>query len=205
LICNDQQKTLKIFEIGPCVLFAHTYTEDKRNKYRLVIDNQIKLCRRFTMTVQANLTAQQTQELATNALQALTLAQDAVNQAKALLEAGGVSSGAGGDLNTAIVAAMNNAAPAQQSTKRSTTSSGGRTASSEQLAIRELINQWCTKTPGLFTVNGMTKILGKDKIQVRNAINALTDVSVVRFAEKFQTSPGAREIIYKPIGFDAGV
>jgi predicted transcriptional regulator len=74
------------------------------------------------------------------------------------------------------------------------------------LAIREQINQWATSDDaGLFTVNTMTKFLGKDKIQVRNAINALTDVTLVRWAEKFQTSPGAREIVYKPVSFDVGI
>lgn len=149
--------------------------------------------------------ASQTKDLATNALTALTMAQEAVNQAKALLEASGV------DVNQAnLVAAItkqtvSNANPSPAA-KRSTTSSGGRTASPEQLAIREQINQWATSDDaGLFTVNTMTKFLGKDKIQVRNAINALTDVTLVRWAEKFQTSPGAREIVYKPVAFDVGI
>ena len=150
------------------------------------------------------LNAAQTKDLATNALTALNLAQDALEKAKAML------SGAGVDLTTVNLAKAVNAAnaPANPSpaAKRSTTSSGGRTASPEQLAIRGQINQWATSDDaGLFTVNTMTKFLGKDKIQVRNAINALTDNTLVRWAEKFQTSPGAREIVYKPVGFDVGI
>lgn len=150
------------------------------------------------------LNAAQTKDLATNALTALTMAQEAVNQAKALLEASGVNVGT--NLAAAITKqAVANANPSPAA-KRSTTSSGGRTASAEQLAIREQINQWATSDDaGLFTVNTMTKFLGKDKIQVRNAINALTDVTLVRWAEKFQTSPGAREIVYKPVAFDVGI
>jgi hypothetical protein len=150
------------------------------------------------------LNAAQTKDLATNALTALNLAQDALEKAKAML------SGAGVDLTSVNLANAVNAANApvnaSPAAKRSTTSSGGRTASPEQLAIREQINQWATSDDaGLFTVNTMTKFLGKDKIQVRNAINALTDVTLVRWAEKFQTSPGAREIVYKPVAFDVGI
>lgn len=150
------------------------------------------------------LNAAQTKDLATNALTALTLAQDALEKAKAML------SGAGVDLTGVNLANAVNAANApvnpSPAAKRSTTSSGGRTASAEQLAIREQINQWATsEDAGLFTVNSMTKFLGKDKIQVRNAINALTDVTLVRWSEKFQTSPGAREIVYKPMAFDVGI
>lgn len=142
---------------------------------------------------------QATKDLATNALTALTLAQDALEQAKGLLKAAGV--------DDPTISLANAVAAAQGTTSgKRTTSSGGRLPSAEQVQIREAITKWCTGADaGLFTVNMMTKILGKDKIQVRNAINALTDVVVVRFAEKFQTSPGAREIIYKPVDFDAGV
>ncbi|MNC07131.1 hypothetical protein D3C76_165760 [compost metagenome] len=164
----------------------------------------------------ATMTAEQTKDLANNALNALTLAQEAVNQAKALLEAGGVSSGAGGDLNATLQTAINAASPGKvhvqgQATatpaKRSTTSSGGRAPSAEQMAVRASITEWAASgDAGLFTVNTMTKALGKDKIQTRNAINALTEQGLlVRWAEKFQTAPGAREIIYKPTAYDVGI
>jgi hypothetical protein len=165
----------------------------------------------------ATMTAAQTKELATNALNALTLAQDAVTQAKALLEAGGVSVDAAGDLNATLQTALNNAttgkphiqgqAPAASTKSRSTTSSGGRAPSAEQMAVRAAITEWAASADaGLFTVNTMTKALGKDKIQTRNAINALTEQGLlVRWAEKFQTAPGAREIIYKPTAYDVGI
>lgn len=150
------------------------------------------------------LNAAQTKDLATNALTALTLAQDALEKAKAMLSGAGVDL-TGVNLANAVNAANTPVNPSPAA-KRSTTSSGGRTASAEQLAIREQINQWATsEDAGLFTVNSMTKFLGKDKIQVRNAINALTDVTLVRWSEKFQTSPGAREIVYKPMAFDVGI
>lgn len=150
------------------------------------------------------LNAAQTKDLATNALTALTLAQDALEKAKAMLSGAGVDL-TGVNLANAVNAANTPVNPSPAA-KRSTTSSGGRTASAEQLAIREQINQWATsEDAGLFTVNSMTKFLGKDKIQVRNAINALTDVTLVRWSEKFQTSPGAREIVYKPVAFDVGI
>ena len=163
----------------------------------------------------ATMTAEQTKDLANNALNALTLAQEAVNQAKALLEAGGVS-GAAVDLNATLQTAINAANTGKphiqgQATatpaKRSTTSSGGRAPSAEQMAVRASITEWAASgDAGLFTVNTMTKALGKDKIQTRNAINALTEQGLlVRWAEKFQTAPGAREIIYKPTAYDVGI
>lgn len=152
------------------------------------------------------LNAQQTQELATNALQALTMAQDAVTAAKTLLAAAGVSVPQT-DINAQLANAIGGATtPAANKSNKSNTS-GGRQASELQMQIRQLVINWCTNTPGLFTNKSMVKALGKDKIQTRNAINALTDQGIiVRWAEKFSSGqPGAREIVYAPNGYDVGI
>lgn len=158
--------------------------------------------------------AQALADIATNSLQALTLAQDALTKAADMLKAAGIDTTnlqAAPATNKQMVQptpAANKSQRSQGTTSASgRTSSGGRTAGPEQQAIREKIIAWAsTDDAGLFTVNSMTKFLGDNKIQVRNAINALTDQGVlVRWAEKFQTSPGAREVVYKPTAFEVGI
>lgn len=152
-------------------------------------------------------TAQQAQNLASTAINALTLAQSAMDQAKAALVAAGIDPTVHG-LPSGQVAAQ--AAPAANKSgagTRSGTSSGGRTPSPVQIQIRDKIVQWCASNKaGLFTNKMMVEHLGTDKIQTRNAINALTEQGVIlRWAEKFAQGPGAREIIYIPAGFNPGL
>lgn len=135
------------------------------------------------------------QDIASASLSALTAAQQAVEQAKQMLEQAGIQTG-------------DNATPAanRSNGNRSNTSSGGRIASPDQMAIREEITEWCHSTPDLFTIKSMTEQLGKDRVQVRNAIAALEASGIVqRWAEKLPEGRGAREIIYKPSIADVGL
>jgi len=155
-------------------------------------------------------TAQALSDIAQNSLNALTLAQDALTKATEMLKAAGVDTNNLQPSQTAQVAPKATAAANKSQGTASAsgrTSSGGRTAGPEQQAIRDKITAWAgSDDAGLFTVNSMTKYLGDNKIQVRNAINALTDQGLlVRWAEKFQTSPGAREVVYKPTAFEVGI
>lgn len=145
----------------------------------------------------------QVETLVNSSLNALQLAQNALTQAQNVFSAAGIDMAAHG-LNMPQVTTQ--AAPAANRSNRSTRSgngntSAGRQPSAEQVQIRQTIIDWCnSNNAGLFTNKSMVEMLGKDKIQVRNAINALTDQGVVvRWAEKFPAgAPGAREIIYKP-------
>lgn len=144
------------------------------------------------------------QQLASTALNALTMAQGALDEAKNIFAAAGLDvSAIGGQ----VVQSTQTPAPAaNKSGTRSGTASGGRTPSPVQIQIRDKIVQWCASNKaGLFTNKMMVEQLGTDKIQTRNAINALTEQGViVRWAEKFAQGPGAREIVYIPAGFNPG-
>lgn len=158
--------------------------------------------------------AQALADIANNSLNALTLAQQALTQATDMLKAAGIDTSAVQAVSTVPAAASpaaNRSTKSQKSQPAASasgrTSSGGRTAGPEQLAIREKITAWASSDDaGLFTVKSMTAFLGDNKIQVRNAINALTDSGLLmRWSEKFSNSPGAREVVYKPTAFDVGI
>lgn len=143
------------------------------------------------------------QQLASTALNALTMAQGALDEAKNIFAAAGLDvSAIGGQVTQTPTPAANKSGAGT----RSGTASGGRTPSPVQIQIRDKIVQWCASNKaGLFTNKMMVEHLGTDKIQTRNAINALTEQGViVRWAEKFAQGPGAREIIYIPAGFNPG-
>lgn len=146
----------------------------------------------------------QLEQLVQSSMQALTLANTAVEQARAVFTA------AGFDLSAMGVAAAPANVQQQPAANLSANvnnskASGGRLPSAEQVAIRSKITEWCSgPNAGLFTNKSMVDMLGGgNKIPVRNAINALTDQGIiVRYAEKFPNGlPGAREIIYRPANF----
>lgn len=142
------------------------------------------------------------QQLASTALNALTMAQTAMDEAKAIFAAAGLDvSNIGGQVTQTPAPAAN------KSGTRSGTASGGRTPSPVQIQIRDKIVQWCASNKaGMFTNKTMVEHLGTDKIQTRNAINALTEQGViVRWAEKLPSGPGAREIVYIPAGYNPGL
>ncbi len=120
--------------------------------------------------------------------EAVSLAENALAKAKAMLAG---------------------AAPAaNNSSATNKTSSGGRAPSPLQLEIRQAITDWATSDQAdLFTVKSMTAQLGKDQVQVRNAIKYLTESGVVMvWAEKVkENGPGNREHVYKPAEFDVGI
>lgn len=148
-----------------------------------------------------NVNQSQVETLVSSSLNALQLAQQALAQAQDAFKSAGIDVSAHG-INVPAIA-MQGQQPANKSrnTRSGNNSSGGRQPSAEQLQIRQSITEWCnSQNAGLFTNKSMVEHLGRDKIQVRNAINALTEQGViVRWAEKFPAgAPGAREIIYKP-------
>ena len=142
------------------------------------------------------------QQLASTALNALTMAQGALDEAKNIFAAAGLDvSALGGQVTQTTTPAAN------KSGTRSGTASGGRTPSPVQIQIRDKIVAWCASPKaGLFTNKTMVELLATDKIQTRNAINALTEQGViVRWAEKLPSGPGAREIVYIPAGYNPGL
>lgn len=149
-----------------------------------------------TQSVQA--TAQQT-ELTTAAMNAVTMASDALEKAKAVLAA------AGGDVSKLPHTPASNQAPVNSS--RNSNTSTGRIPSAAQLEIRELITQWAASDKAdIFTIKSMTEHLGKDRVQTRNAVNYLTEQGVlVKWAEKLPEGRGAREFVYKPASFNVGI
>lgn len=138
-------------------------------------------------------------ELVNTTLTALNSAQDALEHAKVLLAKAGIDPASVG-LNTQV------STPAANKSNRST-SSGGRIPTGEQMEVRNLITEWAASDKAdIFTVKSMTEHLGKDRVQVRNAINALTESGVLtRWAEKLPEGRGAREIVYKPTSFNVGI
>lgn len=144
------------------------------------------------------------QQLASTALNALTMAQGALDEAKNIFAAAGLDvSAIGGQVTQTPTPAANKSGAGT----RSGTASGGRTPSPVQIQIRDKIVAWAASPKaGLFTNKTMVDQLGTDKIQTRNAINALTEQGViVRWAEKLPSGPGAREIVYMPAGYNPGL
>lgn len=134
-------------------------------------------------------------EVSQAALNAVTLASNALDQAKQMLVAAGMDPSSIGAVGAA------NQPPANTSR-----SSGGRTPSPQQMEIRKLISDWCVNSPDIFTIKSMTEHLGKDAVQTRNAIKALqAEGLIVPWAEKFNEGRGNREHIYKPKDFDVGM
>lgn len=154
------------------------------------------MARNTAQNVQA--TAQQA-DLTSAAMNAVTLASDALEKAKAMLQA------AGGDVSKLPQSPASGQAPANSS--RNSNTSTGRIPSAAQLEIRELITAWAaSEKADIFTIKSMTEQLGKDRVQTRNAINYLTEQGVlVKWAEKLPEGRGAREFVYKPATFNVGI
>lgn len=91
---------------------------------------------------------------------------------------------------------------ANQTESKNGQSSAGRQPSPEQVEVREMIQKAIDSGElQLFTIKGLTTQLGKDRIQVRNAVNYFEAQKLIeRFAEKLgDGTRGNRELIYKPV------